>query len=152
MAQCRRPASVQGTNGEASVVKGETTETYTYDHADARAAKVTTTGKTEETTRYIAGDVEERGGKLIKYVYLGDKRLARFESEQSANGAGAIARLVKIVVASGGHDFRTGQAACLRRAGLASMVRSGLSVTTMGRSHFRGVPDQRRGLRCCASL
>ncbi|MGC4070806.1 MAG: toxin TcdB middle/N-terminal domain-containing protein [Polyangiaceae bacterium] len=61
----------------SKVVRGEVTEEYVYGHDDRRVLKRTTTGKATELTRYIAEDVEERDGALIRYAFLGEQRLAR---------------------------------------------------------------------------
>ncbi|MGC4067255.1 MAG: hypothetical protein QM784_21960 [Polyangiaceae bacterium] len=61
----------------SKVVRGEVTEEYVYGHDDRRVLKKTTTGKATELTRYIAEDVEERDGALIRYAFLGEQRLAR---------------------------------------------------------------------------
>jgi RHS repeat-associated protein len=61
----------------STVVRGDVTEEYVYGHDDRRVLKKTTTGDKTELTRYIAEDVEERDGALVRYVFLGEQRLAR---------------------------------------------------------------------------
>jgi RHS repeat-associated protein len=63
----------------AKVERGKVIEEYVYAHDDSRAIKRTTTDGKTETTRYIEKDVEERNGTLVRYVYLGDERLARLD-------------------------------------------------------------------------
>jgi RHS repeat-associated protein len=69
------------------IVRGEVTEEYVYDHADVRALKRTTRGGVTETVRYIAKDAEERDGKLVRYVFLGEQRIARLDSLPGERGA-----------------------------------------------------------------
>src|SRR5690606_8969660 len=71
------------------VLRGDLTEEYVYDHADRRALKRTTHGGVTETVKYIAKDAEERDGELVRYVFLGDERLARLDAVGSATGSAA---------------------------------------------------------------
>jgi RHS repeat-associated protein len=61
------------------VERGDVVEEYVYDYADSRALKRTTRGEETTVVRYIDDDVEERDGKLIRYVLLGEQRVARLD-------------------------------------------------------------------------
>ena len=72
------------------VTRGDTVEDYTYGFDDARAIKLTAGGGTPEAVRYISEDVEEREGKLVRYVFVGGERIARLDP-LPCTPAGAVA-------------------------------------------------------------
>ena len=61
------------------VLRGEVVEEYIYDFEDRRVVKRTTQGDEQSTVRYIDEDVEERDGQLVRYVLLGEQRVARLD-------------------------------------------------------------------------
>ncbi|HEX4341007.1 MAG TPA: toxin TcdB middle/N-terminal domain-containing protein [Polyangiaceae bacterium] len=67
-----------------------TVEEYTYAFDDTRAAKRTTHDGVTTTTRYIAKDVEERDGQLVRYVLSGDERIARLDPLPDESAAARI--------------------------------------------------------------
>jgi RHS repeat-associated protein len=78
----------------ARVQTPEVTEEYVYDHADRRVIKSTTEQGQSVITRYVDEDVEERDGKMIRYVVLNKKRIARLGASSPApmkSSSGAIA-------------------------------------------------------------
>lgn len=62
------------------VNRGETTETYAYAYDDTRALKTTKANGKTERVRYIAEDIEERDSAIVRYVFLGNSRLARLDA------------------------------------------------------------------------
>ncbi|HEX9298209.1 MAG TPA: FG-GAP-like repeat-containing protein, partial [Polyangiaceae bacterium] len=74
------------------VERGDIVEEYTYAYDGARAIKTTVHAGTPDVTRYIDKDVEERGGRLLRYTFLGDERIARLDpldgEATPASGAG----------------------------------------------------------------
>ncbi len=69
-----REISWDGKGRLAQVIKGDVTERYTY-AGDSRAIKETTENGKTKRVRYIAADVEERDGALIRYVTIGNRAL-----------------------------------------------------------------------------
>jgi RHS repeat-associated protein len=69
----------------ARVERGDIVEEYTYAFDDTRAIKRTTTKAGTKTVKYIGGDVELRDGKLVRYVTVGNERIARLDSVDSAS-------------------------------------------------------------------
>ncbi len=63
----------------ARVERGDVVEEYTYAYDDTRAIKRTVTPDGTTTVRYIDQDVEERGGQIVRYVFLGDERVVRLD-------------------------------------------------------------------------
>ncbi|HMA97330.1 MAG TPA: RHS repeat-associated core domain-containing protein, partial [Polyangiaceae bacterium] len=64
----------------SKVTRLGTTEEYVYGHDDRRAIKRTTAADgSVEVTRYIAEDIEERSGSIVRYAFLGEQRLARLD-------------------------------------------------------------------------
>jgi RHS repeat-associated protein len=57
-------------------------EEYVYGQDDERAVKRTTRGERTEVTRYVDADVEERGGALSRYVFVGKERVARLDGSK----------------------------------------------------------------------
>jgi RHS repeat-associated protein len=55
-------------------------EEYVYAYDGARAIRQTKQGGRTEEARYIDRDAEERGGRLVRYVFLGDQRLVRLDA------------------------------------------------------------------------
>ena len=74
----------------ASLKKGTVTADYLYDYSDTRKKKTLSSsdGSTSEVV-YVDKYSEVRNGKLIKYVYAGNSRIARAE-----NGCGGSAALI----------------------------------------------------------
>lgn len=73
----------------AEAVRGSVTEHYAYDFENRRVEKVVRRGGREvQRVRYVAGDVEERDGKLVRYVASGELRIARLDG---VSGEGAVA-------------------------------------------------------------
>jgi RHS repeat-associated protein len=61
-------------------------EEYVYAYDDERVIKRTTKDGVTTTARYAEQDVEERAGTLVRYVFVGDQRIARLDA---LDGAGA---------------------------------------------------------------
>lgn len=70
-----------GTDGRiASVERAGIVEHYIYDYEGRRAEKQTVVNGRTSVTRYPDADVEVRDGGIIRYVMLGDRRVARLDS------------------------------------------------------------------------
>ncbi|HMA93008.1 MAG TPA: RHS repeat-associated core domain-containing protein, partial [Polyangiaceae bacterium] len=77
----------------ARVVRAGTVEEYVYGYDNNRALKKTTKGDgTVEVTRYIADDIEERNGSLIRYAFLGEQRLARLDPTNAGKRVAPITK------------------------------------------------------------
>jgi RHS repeat-associated protein len=61
------------------VERGDVVEEYTYSYDDVRTLKTILQGSAVDVTKYIDKDVEERSGGLVRYVFLGDERIARLD-------------------------------------------------------------------------
>ncbi len=83
----------------ASVQRGDIAESYTYRFSGARAEKTTIDGDKTTITRSIAGDVEERDGKLIRYLAAFGKavKLDRDGATPAAAGAQELATAAGVV-------------------------------------------------------
>ncbi|MFH0899755.1 MAG: RHS repeat-associated core domain-containing protein [Pseudomonadota bacterium] len=64
----------------AHIERGGGSADYVYAHDDSRAEKVERIGGKTHRTRYIDVDVEERDGKLIRYLVLGGQRVVRLDN------------------------------------------------------------------------
>ncbi len=67
------------------VVRGDVSETYTYDFLGRRIEKVTTDAGETSRVRYIDGDVEVRNGQLHRFAMLGRERIADMSDEREVN-------------------------------------------------------------------
>ena len=61
------------------VTRGDVVEEYVYAYDDERVIKKTTKDGSTTTVRYVDQDVEERGGKIVRYIFVGDQRVARLD-------------------------------------------------------------------------
>jgi hypothetical protein len=52
-------------------------EEYVYAYDGSRAVKFTTADGETRVVRYIDSDVEERNGHLVRFVFVGEQRVAR---------------------------------------------------------------------------
>ncbi len=71
------------------VVRGSTTEEYTYGYDDVRAVKRTKAGNQTSEIRYIDADAEIRHGKLVRYVPFDGARVARLDPLDGESTASA---------------------------------------------------------------
>ncbi len=62
------------------VARGDVTEEYVYAYDGSRALKLTTEEGETSVVRYIDSDVEERDGHLVRYVFVGEQRVARLNA------------------------------------------------------------------------
>ncbi|HMA94699.1 MAG TPA: RHS repeat-associated core domain-containing protein, partial [Polyangiaceae bacterium] len=86
----------------ARVVRAGVTEEYVYGYNDSRALKKTTKGDgIVELTRYIAEDIEERNGSLIRYAFLGEQRLARLDPVDAGKRAAPVTKTLARADSSG---------------------------------------------------
>lgn len=68
------------------VQKGDVDTQYVYDYGGQRVIKKVNDGGEEKTTLYISEGYEIREGKATKYVFAGDRRVARIEGKLPGNG------------------------------------------------------------------
>ena len=59
---------------------------YVYDHGGRRMIKRESAGGTERTTYYVSEGYEIREGRPVKYVFAGDRRVARIEGRLTGGG------------------------------------------------------------------
>ncbi|HMA95105.1 MAG TPA: RHS repeat-associated core domain-containing protein [Polyangiaceae bacterium] len=86
----------------ARVVRAGVTEEYVYGYDNNRALKKTTKSDgTVELTRYIAEDIEERDGNLIRYAFLGEQRLARLDPVDAGKRATPVTKTLVRMDSSG---------------------------------------------------
>lgn len=73
----------------AGISKGGMSASYSYDYTDTRKRKTINQDNTGERTEvlYVDKFSEVRDGKLVKYVYAGNSRVARAESIEAEPGA-----------------------------------------------------------------
>ncbi|HMA97346.1 MAG TPA: hypothetical protein VKP30_31890, partial [Polyangiaceae bacterium] len=109
----------------AHVVRAGVTEEYVYGYDNNRALKKTTKSDgTVELARYIAEDIEERNGNLIRYAFLGEQRLVRLDpvdggkrgapvtktlARADSSGMGSSRRLASSTASGVSHCARFGQ-------------------------------------------
>ena len=62
------------------VERGDVTEEYVYAYDGSRALKLTTEDGETSVVRYIDADLEERDGRLLRYVFVGEQRVARLDA------------------------------------------------------------------------
>ena len=65
------------------VERDDVTEEYVYAYDDSRALKRTTEDGETRVVRYIDDDVEERDGRLVRYVFVGEQRVARLNAVEA---------------------------------------------------------------------
>jgi len=63
------------------VVKENTVSNYTYDYTSQRVIKRVQDEVSEKTSLYLNDEFEIRDGKAVKYVFAGDRRVARIEGD-----------------------------------------------------------------------
>ena len=86
----------------ARVVRAGIVEEYVYGYDNNRALKKTTKGDgTVELTRYIAEDIEERDGNLIRYAFLGEQRLARLDPVDAGKRVAPVTKTLARMDSSG---------------------------------------------------
>ncbi|MFO0696863.1 MAG: toxin TcdB middle/N-terminal domain-containing protein [Polyangiales bacterium] len=132
----------------ARVERGDVVEEYVYDFEDRRVEKRTTRGGGRpEVTRYVDNDAEIRGGRLVRYAFAHDRRVARLDSVEGL-AMGSASALVEgrtgmPMSCSTGSASRSAWA--LLFAMLALLVRrggSGPSRSTRSSSLFAGLALQ----------
>ena len=62
------------------VVTADAVEEYIYDYEDRRVLKTTQHSEQTSEVRYVDVDVEYRNGRLVRYAFAGEHRIARLDS------------------------------------------------------------------------
>jgi RHS repeat-associated protein len=139
------------------VTRGAVVEEYVYAYDDERVIKRTTKDGTATTVRYADQDVEERAGGVVRYVFVGDQRIARLDPLDGAGATPESSPKQPTGCGSVGIGFGGSSSTGSTRALLALI--SGLLLTMFGlwRRHRRSawpglVPRVAAWATCAAAL